>query len=500
MEFVVNCGLLAQQNSACAVVGIFESRELSASAKALDQQSGGYLSHILEQGDCDGKLGQTLLLHAVPKIAAKRVLLVGLGSKKNFADTQYRQALTTTVQCLLNLNAADVLLLLTELPVKSREMAWKVRQAVEVYSDISYRFTLYKSQPDAHPRALQQMCFLVEKQAEVAPLETAITDSKAVVMAMNTVKNLANTPPNVCTPRCLAQHAIDLSQKYSSITTEVLTEKEIIELGMGALWAVGQGSSEPPRLITLNYQGTDKTQAPIALVGKGITFDTGGLSLKPAANMVGMKFDMCGAATVLAIVEAIAHYKWPINVVGVVAAAENMPSNRAARPDDIVTTLSGQTVEITNTDAEGRLVLCDALTYSERFHPSAVIDIATLTGGIIIALGNLASGLFSNDDSLTQELLAAGTHSGDRVWHMPVWEEYQKLLDSPVADFINATNQKDASSIVGACFLARFAKKFRWAHLDVAGTANRMGKDAGATGRPVPLLMHYLRTHCSEKG
>src|SRR5690606_25789192 len=318
-----------------------------------------------------------------------------------------------------------------------------------------------------------------------------LTLGSAIAKGVNLARNLGDLPGNICTPTYLANEAKRLARNQPRLSAKILEEKQTKELGMGALLSVSAGSDEPAKLIVLEYRGGGKNDAPVALVGKGITFDTGGISLKPGAGMDEMKYDMCGAASVLGTFQTLLELQLPLNVVGIIPASENMPNGRATKPGDIVTSMSGQTIEILNTDAEGRLVLCDALTYSERFKPKVVIDIATLTGACVIALGAHASGLYSNRDELAQALLAAGQQSNDRAWHMPLWDDYQKQLDSNFADMANIGG-REGGSITAACFLSRFTKKFAWAHLDVAGTAWKSGSAKGATGRPVPLLVQYL--------
>ena len=334
-----------------------------------------------------------------------------------------------------------------------------------------------------------QFGLLTEKVSSA--LESALTQAVAIAQGMVLAKDLGNLPGNVCTPTYLAQQAVTLAKTHKSIKTAVLDEKDMQKLGMGSLLSVTRGSAEPAKLITMEYRGTDKKQKPIVLVGKGVTFDSGGISLKPGAEMDEMKYDMCGAASVLGTIQAIAAMGLKLNVVGIIPSCDNMPSGTATKPGDIVTSMSGQTIEILNTDAEGRLILCDALTYAAKFEPDTVIDIATLTGACIIALGHVASGLYSNQDKLAHELLAAGEQTQDRAWHMPLWEEYQPQLDSNFADMQNIGGRA-GGSITAACFLSRFTKDYRWAHLDIAGTAWKSGKDKGATGRPVPLLTQYL--------
>jgi leucyl aminopeptidase len=356
-------------------------------------------------------------------------------------------------------------------------------------AESGYRADSLKSKP-AKPARLAHVTFAtLDKPA--AGLKSVIEQSAAVARGMALTKDLGNLPGNICTPTYLAAKALALGKAHKSIKATVLEEKDMQKLGMGSFLSVTRGSAQPAKLITLEYRGGDKKQKPIALVGKGITFDSGGISLKPGADMDEMKYDMCGAASVLGTMQAIAEMGLKLNVVGVIPSCENLPSGTATKPGDIVTSMSGQTIEILNTDAEGRLILCDALTYTAKFHPDTVIDIATLTGACVIALGNVASGLFSNEDKLAQELLAAGEQAHDRAWQLPLWDDYQPLLDSNFADMQNIGGRA-GGTITAACFLSRFTKDYRWAHLDIAGTANKSGKDKGATGRPVPLLTQYL--------
>jgi leucyl aminopeptidase len=360
---------------------------------------------------------------------------------------------------------------------------------VAVAREGAYRFTQMKSKNEGDSPALRRLVLNVDRAAEKRAA-AGLAQGLAVAHGMSLAKDLGNLPPNVCTPAYLASQARDLAKRYRMKVT-VLERADMEQLGMHTLLSVAQGSAQPPKLIVLEYRGGPKKAKPVALVGKGVTFDTGGISLKPGPEMDEMKFDMCGAASVLGTLKAVCEMKLPVNVIGVIPTTENMPGSRATRPGDIVKSLSGQTVEILNTDAEGRLILCDALTYVERFQPAAVIDIATLTGACVIALGHVASGLFANDDALAREVVSAADTAHDRVWHLPLWDDYQEQLKSNFADFANIGG-RPAGAVTAACFLARFTGKFKWAHLDIAGTAWKSGKEKGATGRPVPLLTQFL--------
>lgn len=492
MDFAIKIGTPEKQRSACAVVGIFESRKLTESAKILDKISQSYLKNILASGDMEGKAGTSLLLHHVPETPYKRVLLIGLGKEPEFKEKSFISAINTALTTLQKTAVTDATFFLPDFPVKTRDIAWKTSQFVLTAFNHGYRFEQLKSKSESEPNHLRKIVLCIDNRTELPSCEEALQQAVAIAHGMSLAKDLGNLAPNICTPAYLAKQAKDLAKTHKLKAT-VLEEKDMEKLGMGSLLSVARGSEQPAKLIVLEYQGLTKKDNPVVLVGKGVTFDTGGISLKPAAEMDEMKFDMSGAGSVLGTLLAVAEMKLAINVVGIIPATENMPSGKATKPGDVVTSLSGQTIEILNTDAEGRLILCDALTYAERYNPKAVIDIATLTGACVIALGNSTTGLMSNDDQLAQELLAAGEVAGDRAWQLPLWDEYQDLLKSNFADMANIGG-RTAGTITAACFLSRFTKKYRWAHLDIAGTAWRSGKDKGSTGRPVPLLMQYLIT------
>ncbi len=490
MEFSIKSGSPEKQRTACVVVGVFESRKLTLPAELLDKASEGYLSEIVRRGDMEGKSGTTLLLHKVPGTLCERVLLVGLGKEKDFRDKEFGTAIRTAVKTLNETGAFDASLFLTELAVKKRSLAWRVRQTACIALDATYRFDQFKSKKDEIRRPLRKLTIAVERRNELALAEEALTQGTAIAEGMALSKNLGNLPGNICTPTYLAEQASSLAKEFQ-LGCEILERADMDKLGMHSLLSVAKGSHQPPKLIVLHYKGGKASDKPLVLVGKGITFDSGGISLKPGAEMDEMKYDMCGAASVLGTLKAVARMALPINLTVVIPTAENMPGGGASRPGDIVTSLSGQTIEILNTDAEGRLILCDALTYTERFDPDTVIDVATLTGACIVALGHIATGLYANKDSLARDLLEAGEEAHDRAWHMPLWDDYQELLKSPFADMANIGGRW-GGSITAACFLSRFAKKYDWAHLDIAGTAWNSGANKGATGRPVPLLAHYL--------
>lgn len=491
MEFLIKSGNPEKQRTACLIVGIFEPRRLTPAAKAIDNISKKFLSNLIRRGDIEGKSGQSLLLHNIPGLLADRVLLIGCGKERDLADSQYRTIITNSAKQLDQTGAMEAVSYLSELNVKNRDHYWKVRQAIEATEGALYQFNEYKTKNKPNRRQIKKLVLTVPTRKELPAGELAAKHAMAIVKGIKLTRDLANRPANICTPSHLAEQGKNLGKSHKSIKVTVLDEDDMTKLGMNTLLSVARGSVEPAKFIILEYKGAKKEAKPIVLVGKGVTFDSGGISIKPAAAMDEMKYDMCGAASVLGTLLAVAEMELPINVVGVIPATENMPGGKATKPGDIIKSMSGQTVEILNTDAEGRLILCDALTYSERFHPQIVIDIATLTGACVIALGNHASGLISNHNPLAKELLHAGETTGDRVWQLPLWEEYNKQLNSPFADMANIGG-REAGAITAACFLSRFAEKFHWAHLDIAGTAWTTGKNKGATGRPVPLLAQYL--------
>ena len=498
MEFSVKSGSPEKQRSACIVVGVFEPRRLTAVAEQLDEISEGYISNLLRRGDLEGKAGQMLLLHHVPNVLSERVLLVGCGKERELDERQYKQIIAKTIKTLNETGSMEAVCFLTELHVKGRDTYWKVRQAVEATQDSLYTFLQLKTKKGEPRRPLRKIVLNVPTRRELTVGERAIEHGLAISKGASLTKDVANMPPNICNPAYLWEQAQSLAENYDSISAEVVNEAMMAELGMNSYLAVGRGSENESMMSIITHKGGPDDQAPIVLVGKGLTFDSGGISIKPGEGMDEMKYDMGGAAGVLGTMQTVAELTLPVNVIGVLAGCENMPDGKSYRPGDILTTMSGQTVEVLNTDAEGRLVLCDALTYVERFEPELVIDVATLTGAVIVALGNHATGLMSTHNPLAHELMNAGDQSSDRAWRLPVWDEYQDQLESPFADFTNLGGRA-AGSITAACFLSRFTKKYNWAHMDIAGTAWRSGKNKGATGRPVPMLSQFLMNRSGIK-
>jgi leucyl aminopeptidase len=498
MQSSINSDSPARQKVDCLVVALFSSRKLSESAQAVDSASHGQLTEWLKASPADGTAScAALTLYGLDGIKAKRVVVISLGEQNQIDATAYTKALQKGADAAIASGAVSVGVQLAEIEVRDRDDYWRIREAIVVFGNQAYRFNELKSKPSpgAAKVKLRRLLF-ASKNTKRA--QQALNHGEAIAGAVASARDLGNLPGNICTPAYLAKRARALAKQYPALTTRVHEEAAMKRMGMGSLLSVARGSSEPAKLIEVRYNGAGKA-APIALVGKGVTFDTGGISLKPAGTMDEMKFDMCGAASVLGTIEAVAQMKLPINVIALVPATENMPDGNASKPGDVVTTMSGQSVEILNTDAEGRLILCDALTYVERFKPEAVIDIATLTGACVVALGAHASGLWANNDDLAQSLLAAGQYSGDRAWQMPFWAEYDEQLSSNFADMANIGG-RDAGAVTAAMFLGRFTGNLRWAHLDIAGTAWKQGKAKGSTGRPVPLLCQYLISRADQRG
>lgn len=492
MEFSATTAAAKSQQTDAVIVGVFDHRQLSNAAAELDRASDGYIRAVLDSGDLDGKADTSLLLHNVPGVSARRVLLVGCGFAHDFDLRKYQRANALAARVLDSSGASSALTCLPGLPVVDADTRRRARAAVEASSASQYRFDEFKSEPE-HPSHPLSRLVLSTSDDDIDAVESGIAEARAIAAGISLTRDLANRPANICTPTHLAEQAQILGHEHERITTSVLEESDMTELGMGALLAVSQGSRQPAKLITMEYRGArDEHARPFVFVGKGVTFDSGGISIKPSEAMDEMKYDMGGAASVFGVMRACAEMGLEANVVGLIPAVENMPDGNATRPGDILTSLSGQTIEVINTDAEGRLILCDALTYAKRFDPETIIDVATLTGACLVALGRHASALMTPNDELAAQLSEAGEKSGDRCWRLPLWEDYQEQLRSPFADFVNVAG-REAGSIAAGCFLHRFTREYeRWAHFDIAGTAWNTGERKGATGRPVPLFMQYL--------
>jgi len=491
MEFKIKSGDLAKQKTPCLILGVLEKRKLSEPAEAIDKASGGHLSEVLRKGDLDGKAGRALMLYGVPGVGCERVLLVGCGKRKELDRRTYRKALAAALALLDDTRTTSALCALPELVAEGMDVYRQVRDTFATCIDKVYRYDQTKSDEKPPTSPLKRLEVWISRKQDIGTAERALSHGAAIAQGTVLAKDLGNLPGNICTPGYLAERALTLGSDYADLSVTILEEADMAELGMGALLSVSRGSRQAAKLILMEYRGGKDGAKPVVLVGKGLTFDAGGISIKPAADMDEMKFDMCGAASVFGAMKATLELGLPINLIGVVPASENLPDGDANKPGDIVTSMSGQTIEILNTDAEGRLILCDALTYCERFDPAIVLDLATLTGACVVALGKHPCGLFTQDEKLAAEILAAGEAAGDRAWRMPLWDEYQEELDSNFADMANV-GSRWGGAITAACFLSRYTKKYPWAHLDIAGIAWLSGKEKGATGRPVSLLTELL--------
>ena len=490
MKYITTTSKASARAVDCVIVGIYNLGKLSVGAADINAVSKGHISDLIKSGDVSGDRGRVTVLNNVPGVKASRVAVVGLGKSSEFDISAFRQAVATAIHAISNSKIKQILNSLTLEPVTGGSPYYLARHTVEAVNDALYRFDQMKSGRKKASMPLNTIALSIAKRGDAAKATRGAEHGGGISAGVSLAKDLGNLPANVCTPSYLARVAKKMASGNGKLSTRVLSESEMKKLGMGSLLSVTAGATEPAKLIVMQYKnGGD--EKPVVLVGKGVTFDTGGISLKPGAGMDEMKFDMCGAASVFGTVAAVAEMKLPINLVGIVPATENMPDGLATKPGDIVTSMSGQTIEVLNTDAEGRMILCDALTYAKKFKPDVVIDIATLTGACVIALGKHATGLFSNDQPLADKLLAAGQTTGDRAWQMPIWDEYDEQLSSNFADMANIGG-RDAGSITAACFLSRYTKDYRWAHLDIAGVAWKSGGAKGATGRPVPLLTEFL--------
>jgi len=499
MDFNTKAAAPESCKADCLVVGVFEDAGQTAAARRVDRVSGGAIRAAIADGDMKGKRGSLIVLRGLKGVASKRVAVVGLGKAGDLGDKAFADVVGAAVRGS-GAGVTSIAFAASDWKVKGRTPAWCARALVAAARVTRFRSDELKTKaggnaPAESDRKLK-ITWLEERPNRA--VDKALREGVAVANGVEFAKRLGNLPGNVCTPDFLAAQARKLGRDWK-LRVEVLDKRQIAALGMGSFLSVTAGSEQPPRFIVMRYQGagTSGFANPVALVGKGITFDSGGISLKPGAAMDEMKFDMCGAASVFGTMRAIAELKPKINVVGVVPTCENMPSGSATKPGDIVTSMSGQTIEVLNTDAEGRLILCDALTYVQRYKPAAIVDIATLTGACVVALGNVHSGLFCPDDALANELLAAAKETGDTAWRMPVDDEYQEQLKSNFADMANIGSPGNAGAVTAACFLARYVKDQHWAHLDIAGTAYRSGAAKGATGRPVPLLTQFVLARAS---
>jgi len=490
MDYSIETLALDKQQTDCIIVGIYENQQFSPSADSIDKLNQGVITQLIERGDIKGKNSETLLINHLPNSSTERILIIGLGEKEKLTAKLYRKALSSAVTALKTLKIKSACCTLVDIEIKDKNTTWKTRQIIEVFNDAIYLFQNTKSIKD--PAIDLEKISISVTQESASEAETGLNQGIAIAKGMDLTKLLADLPGNYCTPTYLAEQATAIASNSNNMSVEILEESDMEALGMGSFLSVSRGSRQPAKLIVLNYQGGAKDSKPVVLVGKGLTFDAGGISLKPGAGMDEMKYDMCGGASVLGTLQAAAEMNLPINVIGIVPSSENLPDGDANKPGDVVTSMAGLTIEILNTDAEGRLILCDALTYAKKFNPEVVIDLATLTGACLVALGRVPSGLLGNDDDLCNDLIDASETACDSLWRLPLWEEYHEQLKSNFADLANIGG-RDAGTITAACFLSRFTEDYRWAHLDIAGTAWRSGgTNKGATGRPVPLLSQYL--------
>jgi leucyl aminopeptidase len=443
MDYSIETLALDKLETDCIIIGIYENQQLSPSAALCNTLTNNVISQLIERGDISGKNAETLLVNYIPDSTIKRILLLGLGKKGKITAKLYRKALASAISTIKSAKIKSVCCSLIDIEIKNT--------------------------------------------TEQCQAELGLQQGIAIAQGIKLTKFLSDLPGNICTPSYLAEQAKSIAASASKMSVEILEESEMEALGMGSFLSVSRGSRQPAKLIVLNYQGTSKDSQPIVIVGKG----AGGISLKSGAGMDEMKYDMCGGASVLGTLQAAAEMDLNINIIGIIPSSENMPDGDANKPGDVVTSMSGLTIEVLNTDAEGRLILCDALTYAKKFNPEVVIDLATLTGACLVALGRVPSGLLGNDDELCNDLINASETACDSLWRLPLWEEYQDQLKSNFADLANIGG-RDGGTITAACFLSRFTEDYRWAHLDIAGTAWRTGVNKGATGRPVPLLTQYL--------
>ncbi|OCG07987.1 leucyl aminopeptidase [Gilliamella sp. wkB178] len=490
MEFLLkHTATITKQKSECLVISIVQGKNQSNTVTELDQATGGLISQLIKSGDVSSEFAKTTFLYPLVKGVNQKILFVGCGKVKEFAADKAKKVINAVVKELLTKKIKHITWdLLTVNPAVALELA---KQVPQIVTAMTYKFDEFKSKKSPQP-SLNKVTLSWADKSSITSIANNLLQGEIIANAVSATKTLANMPSNVCNAQYLAEKGKQLGKLYSSLKVTCFGEKDLAKLNMQAYLAVGRGSANESIMTVIEYKGAkDKKAQPYVLVGKGLTFDSGGISIKPAAGMDEMKYDMCGAATVYGVMQAVAELKLPINVVGVMAGCENMPDGNAYRPGDILTTMSGTTVEVINTDAEGRLVLCDALTYVERFNPKTVIDIATLTGACIVALGHHYTGVMGNNDKLVAQLVASSNKAGDKAWALPIDADFQKQIKSTCADIVNASG-RDGGTITAACFLSRFTEKYQWAHLDIAGTAWKSGANKGATGRPVAMLIQYL--------
>ena len=490
MELFTTTSASHRRAGDCIIVGVYQNGKLGQGAADVDVASKGYISKLIKQGDINGRPGSNLMLTAVPGVRAKRVLVAGLGKVGQFGVSQFRRSINSAATLINSGKIRDVVSYLNLEDADDTDAYYLARFTVETFGNVLYKFTATKSGRHSRSNSLKKIGIAANSRSDASKALRGAEHGQAIADGMALAKDLGNLPPNVCTPAYLGRAAQKIARQSKNLSTRVLGEAEIKRLGMHSFLSVTSGTTLPAKLIVMQYKGAGRDK-PVVLVGKGITFDAGGISLKPGPGMDEMKFDMCGAASVIATMAVVASLKLPINLNVIVPACENLPSGTATRPGDIITSMSGQTIEVLNTDAEGRLILCDALTYARRFKPAVLIDVATLTGACVIALGHHRTAVMSRSDKLAEKLTAAGIAADDRGWQLPIAEEYERQLKSNFADVANVGG-RDGGAVTAACFLSKFTGGLNWAHLDIAGTAWRSGGAKGSTGRPVPMLSEFI--------
>ncbi|CAL4323168.1 Cytosol aminopeptidase [Buchnera aphidicola (Eriosoma grossulariae)] len=494
MHYSITHSLKENSNIDCLVLFLFSSISFSSSVKDIDDFNSNYISHLIANKDFNQDIGNNLLLHNINYFNIKKILLIGCGKINDLKIYSYKKIIQNSIQILLKNNIKNVIYIIQDLNLNNRDIYWKIRLAIEYIENQLYLFNKFKSKIVRNDFVLSEIIFHILLKKDLPYVQLAIKHASSIVLGIKETKDISNTPPNICNPLFLVEKAKYLSELYKeNIYIDIIDEVKMKQLGMHAYLAVSQGSKNQSYMTVIKYHGNNynNNYQDIVFIGKGVTFDSGGLSIKPALNMHYMKYDMCGAAAIYGVLLIVAKLKLPINIIGVMATCENMPGGNSLRPGDILQTMSNKTVEVLNTDAEGRLILCDVLTYVERFNPKIVIDVATLTGACVVALGTHITGLMSNSNSLSKSLIIAGKQTNDIVWRLPIIDEYQKDLNSYVADMTNI-GHNSAGAIVASCFLSQFAHKYKWAHLDIAGTAWLSGNGKGATGRPVSLLVQFI--------
>ncbi|MDC0482150.1 leucyl aminopeptidase [Gammaproteobacteria bacterium] len=500
MQYDLTDNITSNTPNGSAIFGVFSDKSVKELAKSLNALDIAKIKETIKKSSFEGKTNESLCVYETSNKKLDKIYLIGLGEKNKYNEKNFLKSINSFSKICKSENIKNIYLGVGSFINEKVSIDWAIRNISININGIDYHYDETKNKTkNKNNYKVSKLFFVFNsiKKNYKQDIKKYFSQGEAIANGIKLAKNLGDLPSNICTPTYLAKTATSLGKANKNLNIKIHDEKEMKKMGMNCLLSVGNGSDEPSKLITMNYSGGAKNEKPIVLVGKGITFDTGGISIKPSNGMDEMKYDMCGAASVMGTMKSISELNLKINVVAIIASAENMPSGSATNPGDVVTTMSGQTVEILNTDAEGRLVLCDALTYSLKFKPKHIIDVATLTGAVLVALGKVASGVLSNDEKLTEKLKNSSNISHDYIWELPMWEEFQSELDSNFADIANI-GKRYAGTITAACFLSRFTEDYSWAHLDIAGTAWNEGANKGGTGRPVSLLTHFLLEHAKS--